>query len=368
MRFLKIFLPLICGLMPAYSYGQQAATNTDNITTGDAETCNGICCCAGNSQAPLGVMTDHVHNKGQWMFSYTYMNTMMHGNNIGASKASDNTVYKNYMMAPETMTMQMHMLMAMYGVSDKLTLMAMGGYMTNSMSMNMSDNMMSMPGMVMNMGNMNMQSMSSGFTDTRITALYNFTNKASQRIIGSLGINLPTGTIMATGTTMLGDNQRLPYDMQTGTGSFSAAPDITYARKYESFYWGANAGADIKLNYNSLGYKDGNVYHATAWAGYQFLPFLSGTFRTEDIHSDMISGADKVIANPIYQENDPTTRIANYGGTWMNVYLGVNFYLMKPVLEHFRIMAEYGMPVYQNLNGTQTALKSNFLAGLQYSL
>ena len=51
----------------------------------------------------------------------------------------------------------------------------------------------------------------------------------------------------------------------------------------------------------------------------------------------------------------------------MNVYLGVNFYMMKPVLEHFRIMAEYGMPVYQNLNGTQMALKANLLAGLQYS-
>ena len=40
---------------------------------------------------------------------------------------------------------------------------------------------------------------------------------------------------------------------------------------------------------------------------------------------------------------------------------------MKPVIEHFRLMAEYGMPVYQNLNGTQMASKSSFYAGLQYS-
>ncbi len=166
---------------------------------------------------------------------------------------------------------------------------------------------------------------------------------------------------------MLGDNQRLPYDMQLGTGSYSVCPDITYVRKYALFYWGANAGADVKLNYNSLGYKDGNLYHATAWAGYQFLPFLGATLRAEDVHADMISGYDPVINIPAYQENDPTTKTSNYGGTWMNMYVGLNFYLMKPAFEHFRIMAEYGIPVYQNLNGTQVALKSKPARRTKYS-
>ena len=375
MKLLKILLPLICGLASVYSYAQQEDTNQATKITGasTAPTCTGgICCCAGNSQAPLGVMTDHIHDKGTWMFSYTYMNTMMQGNRIGSTQANDAMVYKNYMMAPETMSMQMHMGMLMYGVTDKLTLMAMGGYMSNNMSMNMNTNggLMFMNGAWVNMPagtSMGMQSSSAGLTDTKVSALYNFSGVAARRIIGSLGISLPTGTIRAMGTTMLGDDERLPYDMQLGTGSYSIDPDITYARKYGSFYWGANAGADIKLNYNSLGYKDGNAYHATAWAGYQFLPFLSGTLRAEDVHADMISGSDPLINIPVYQENDPTTRTGNYGGNWMNVYAGLNFYLMKPALERFRIMAEYGIPVYQNLNGTQMALKSNLLAGVQYS-
>ena len=373
MKLLKIFLLLPCIIIVTGGYAQQEDVNASIKTAGDKDaSCSGFCGCAGNSQAPLGIMTDHIHNKGTWMLSYTYMNTMMQGNNIGASKASDNTVYKNYMMAPETMSMQMHMLMAMYGFTDKLTLMAMGGYMTNNMNMNMNSKggYMFMNGSWMYMPagtNMGMQTSSSGITDTKLSALYNFSGIAAQRIIGSIGISLPTGSIKETGTTILGDGQRLAYDMQTGTGSFSIDPDVTYARKYGTFYWGANAGADLKLNYNSLGYKDGNIYHAAAWAGYQFLPFLSGTLRAEDIQADMISGSDHVINNAVYQQNDPTTKTSNYGGTWMNVYVGVNFYLMKPVLEHFRIMAEYGMPVYQNLNGTQMSLKSNLLTGLQYS-
>jgi Putative MetA-pathway of phenol degradation len=361
-----LFLVASC-IYTLSSYGQQTDADAPLPAPANTPACNGSCCCDGNSQAPLGVMTDHIHNKGQWMLTYTFMNTMMSGNQMGTSKATDDRVYQNYMMAPETMSMQMHMLMAMYGITDHLTVMAMGGYMTNSMSMNMDPNMMSMPGMVMPMGNTSMTSTSSGLTDTKVSALYNFSKIAAQRIIGSIGISIPTGTIRATGTTILGDGQRLPYDMQTGTGSFAIDPDITYAHKHNSFYWGANAGADIKLNNNSLGYRYGNTYHATAWAGYQLLPFLSATFRAEDVMADKISGSDGQLANQIYQENDPTTVTANYGGNWVNTYVGLNFYMMKPVLEHFRFMAEYGMPVYQNLNGTQMALHNDLFAGVQYS-
>lgn len=374
-NFLKASLLLIAGLLSIYTYAQEENTDQGLKIKSDENpaSCNSFCGCAGNTQAPLGVMTDHIHSKGEWMLSYTYMNTMMQGNNIGASKVSDNEVYKNYMMAPETMSMQMHMLMVMYGVTDRLTVMAMGGYMLNNMNMSVDSKggYMFMNGewMYMPAGtSMGMQNMSSGFTDTKLSALYNFSNKPAQRIIGSLGISLPTGTIMARGTTMLGDNERLAYDMQTGTGSYGLAPDFTYARKNGQFYWGGNVGANVNLNYNSLGYKYGNIYHATAWAGYQFLPFVSATLRAEDVHQDMISGADKEMTNPYYAESDPTTQTSNYGGTWVNMYVGLNFYIMKPVLEHFRLMTEYGMPAYQNLNGTQIALKSNFLAGLQYSL
>jgi hypothetical protein len=366
MKHLKIFLAVACGLVFTCTHAQQDNTSPETQIKSDGGSCGNGCTCDHNG-TPVGITTDHVHPKGTWVFSYTYMNTMLQGNNIGANKVSDNTVYKNYMMAPETMSMQMHMAMVMYGVTDRLTVMAMGGYMVNNMSMNMSSTGMTMPGMYMPLGSMTMLSNSAGFTDTKVSALYNFSNIAAQRIIGSIGMSLPTGTINAMGTTILGNDERLAYDMQTGTGSYSVDPDITYTRKFGLFYLGADAGADVKLNYNSLGYKDGNVYHATAWAGYQFLPWLCGTLRAEDVHTDMMSGSDKVLDNEIYQENDPTTKTGNYGGTWMNMYAGLNFHLMKPVIEHFRIMAEYGMPVYQNLNGTQVALKSNLLAGVQYS-
>ena len=72
--------------------------------------------------------------------------------------------------------------------------------------------------------------------------------------------------------------------------------------------------------------------------------------------------------NQVYTATDPTTATANYGGNVVNTYIGLNFYIMKPGLSHFRLMAEYGIPVYQDLNGTQMNLKSNLYLGLQYSL
>jgi len=311
-------------------------------------------------------MTDHIHPKGTWMASYTFMNMAMQGNRMGTSVASDAMVYKNYAMAPETMSMQMHMGMLMYGLTDRLTLMAMGGYVTGIMSMTMNADMPGMPGM--NAGNLNMQSYTSGFADTKIYGLYNLSNSSANKIITSLGINLPTGTIRVTGTTTLGDNHRLPYNMQPGTGSLSLLPDITLVHKMGKFAIGTNSGADLKLNNNALGYKQGNNYHLSAWAAYQVLPWLSCSLRGETIYSDKLTGMDNQVTMPITELNDPTVVTANYGGTVANLYAGVNMHFTKPILEKFSFLTEFGLPVYQNLNGTQISLHNNFFAGIQYSL
>lgn len=356
---------LVCSMVSAYSYGQETGNITFPDSSGNgnkAASCGSGCCCGRNGQAPLGVMTDHIHEKGTWMLSYTYMDMHMQGNRIGSANASDNTIYQHYMMAPENMTMQMHMAMLMYGVTDGLTLMAMGGFAIYNMSMNMS-----MPGMVMTPGNMTMRSMSSGITDTRLYGLFNCSGKDDHRTILSLGVNMPTGPVTATGTTMFGADQRVSYDMQPGTGSYSLLPGITYVREQGLFSYGADAGADIKLDNNSLGYRFGNVYHASVWAGYRFLPFVSGSLRAEGVRADKLMGSDPVVSISAYENIDPTTDPKNYGGTTMSLYAGLNFHTMKPALAKFNLLVEYGVPVYQDLNGTQMSLKSNLLAGLQYS-
>lgn len=83
----------------------------------------------------------HTHPAGMWMVNYKYMHMDMRGLRDGTSDVSQsdvgykrNTPYK-YMMIPTDMTMDMHMLMLMYGVTDRWTVMAMTTYLSYKMGM-----------------------------------------------------------------------------------------------------------------------------------------------------------------------------------------------------------------------------------------
>jgi len=322
-------------------------------------------CCRPDGHAPLGVLADHIHAKGEWTLSYTYMNMMMHGNRIGVSKVDDNQLYQTYMMSPDKMTMQMHMFMVMYSLTDKLTFMGMLNYSVFSMSMNVIplSMMMNMPGM--NNANMPTSSKTNGIGDTQLFALYKLMEKNRQRFILSMGLSLPTGSITKNGTTMLGDNQRLAYPMQLGTGTFNLLPALTYVCQKDLFSFGTAASANIKMGTNSQGYTWGNEYKLTGWIAYKCSRWLSTSIRVEGVSVGKMTGYDPLIY-PL-SVNDPSANSNNYGGQRANLYFGLNLFKEKCSLKGNRLLLEYGIPVYQNLNGPQMSMQSNLSAGWQYT-
>ena len=360
MKLISKLLLLTCCMAATYSYAQD--TDSTPIIKGTKAACTDGCCCGDNNTTPIGIMTAHIHDKGKWMASYIYMNMQMQGNQAGTQKASDNDLYKNYLMSPEHMTMQMHMAMLMYGVTDRLTVMAMGGYATWHMRMTADQPLSCCPP-----GSDLMQSSSAGMTDTKVYALYSLKKTDKGQLVGTLGMSLPTGATDVRGITILGNNERLSYNMQPGTGSFAALPSVTYLRTGGFFSWGAQAGADVKLNRNNDGYKCGNMYNATAWLSHKFLPFLTASLRAEGVSADQITGSDPAINIPYNLKGDPAAAAGNYGGQWVNVYAGVNVHFTQQALKNFQLQAEYGVPVYQNLNGIQMTVHGNLLAGINYS-
>ena len=56
------------------------------------------------SHAPIGVMGDHIHKKGEWMTSYRYMHMDMPDNYTGTTKQSISDVTNDFMVAPVQMT------------------------------------------------------------------------------------------------------------------------------------------------------------------------------------------------------------------------------------------------------------------------
>lgn len=74
-----------------------------------------------DGHAPISIMGDHMHGKGEWMMSYRYMRMNMKDLKQRKEDISFDNALANYMVTPTKMPMNMHMLGGMYAPSDKLT-------------------------------------------------------------------------------------------------------------------------------------------------------------------------------------------------------------------------------------------------------
>ncbi len=319
-------------------------------------------CCRPDGHAPLGIMTDHIHLKNQWALSYTYMNSSFLGMRNGSTLADDNTTFMDYAMSARRMNMDMHMFSLMYGLSSRLTLMGMVDYMSQNMTMDMNMESMHMHGSGSEATDMQMSA--SGFSDTRIYALYSLLDRCSHRLILHAALTLPTGSINRMGNTLLSDSGELSYGMQTGSGSWALEPGLTYEAQRKHFSWGGVASALCRLNTNTAGYRDGNIYSASAWLSWKWFHLLSSSLRVEATNTAAITGFDSRIQ--LLSANDPMADARNSGNTRALCWLGTNFYKDRNPGRNLRLGIEYGIPFYERTTGLQPSLKGELLAGIQY--
>jgi hypothetical protein len=303
-----------------------------------------------DGHAPIGVMGDHRHKSGDWMFSYRYMQMAMDGNRDGTDRVSEADVLADFMVAPRTMTMDMHMLGGMYAISDKVTIMAMLPWTSKEM-----DHITRMGGMFTTRTN--------GIGDASLSTLFGLHSSGGSELLGELGLGLPTGSVTERGATPMGPDQKLPYPMQLGSGSWEFRPRITYVDQHESWSFGAQAGARIRLDENSQDYKLGNEYSATAWSAARLNRRASVSIRALATTWGDISGADPEL-NPMMV---PTARTDLRAGTRIDLLIGLNLYGADGTLKGHRLALELGVPVYQNLDGPQLETDWTGTFGYQYS-
>ena len=331
------------------------------------ETCNASCICS-TDPTPAGVMISHVHSKNEWMVSYRYMNMGMNGLQSGVKSISENDVFTNYIMSPSSMQMDMHMLMGMYGITDRLTAMVMLNYTTSSMDMNMfstdGHNHAGMDGMsTSTMSNHTMKS--SGLSDSKIQFLYGLKKHKNYQVLANLGCNIPNGSIEVKGasTDMMYPLNRLPYGMQLGSGTFDLLPGITYLYQKNDLTFSVQASSVVRLGYNKVGYKLGNEAGINAWIAYTWLDNLSSSLRVEGNVTNAIQGVDTAF----YAYNEPAANRLSYGGQKVMSYIGSTYQFQKGILENNRLGIEFGLPMYQNLNGIQMKQGLSFFASWSYA-
>ncbi|MGD0282813.1 MAG: nitrous oxide reductase accessory protein NosL [Dissulfurispiraceae bacterium] len=297
----------------------------------------------------------HTHPAGMWMFTYKNMYENMRGLLAGTNTVDTHSVGwmsnkpYDYMMIPTSMDMHMNMFMAMYGVTDNLTLMGMANYEYNEMQM------------VMNMGMgkpyMTQSTMKTeGSGDTELRGLY----KINKYLVGSLGLSIPTGSIKQT-DMMMGKAERAPYDMQLGSGTWDLKPALTYNALSSDYKW--NWGGQAMYTYhtgtNSAGYSLGDEFKATSWLQRAFGPATTWV-RLAYSDTGRISGQDPQIQLSQNWAPAPDGDPRNYGGQRLDGLIGVNI-----VAGRLTFGVEGGIPLYQNLNGLQLKTKFVINSGIQ---
>jgi len=306
-----------------------------------------------DGHAPLGVMGDHMHAKGEWMASYRFMSMDMDGLRSGSNDVtvSSQLGMMKYGMVPTKMTMDMHMFGAMHAVSDKLTVMGMVNYIENDMDMKM------MSGMTSSVKN-------SGLGDLKISGLYDLkTWDHDRRLHLNLGLSLPTGSIKEKDSSGF-----FGYPMQLGSGTWDLLPGITYLGQSGDYSYGAQASGVLRIGENSRNYTLGENVAATVWGARKLSDSLSVSLRLRGLNTGNVDGEDADIATRLASMMDsPSFDPNSRGREEVNLGLGVNYYIREGQLKGHRFAVEWETPIKEDFDGVQMKIDSIWTVGWQYA-
>lgn len=326
-----------------------------------------------DGHAPIGVMADHFHARGEWMFSYRFMSMSMQGNRQGSDGIAPDAIVTTepnafagmpgqpptLRIVPLEMTMDMHMLGFMYAPSDRLTLMAMANYLDNSM-----DHVTYQGGMGTDVLG-NFSTATSGWGDTRITALYALVDRPDFRLHSIVGVSAPTGSTSETAEVLTPMNMRptirTPYPMQLGSGSWDPVVGVSMASRTSRLGWGAQWNSVLRIADNDDDYRLGDEHEITAWASWLFSDPASVSVRLSHTDRGNVSGRDPLIMGPV-QTADPNRQ----GFERTSLGVGINL-AGQANLAGWRLGIEWETPIREELDGPQLELDSTLTIGLQRS-
>ncbi len=290
--------------------------------------------------APIGIMGHHIHKTGGLMMSYQYMQGRMEGTMTGTS--TDPDTLPDFRVTPVSMDMTMNMLGAMYGYSEKLTLMAMIP-VTRDNSMDIKQN---------RNGNV-FTTESSGVGDLKLSALI----LAGKDFVFRAGLSIPTGSIDNKDVLPNGRNVVLPYPMQLGSGSYELSFGGVYARKMGKTTVGSKSVLNVVVNDNDRDYRRGNRILLTGWSSYKVSRKTALSARLQLMDWGNISGIDAEIP-----QGAPPAVATAQGGTRLDLLFGLNLMVVHGAM----VGLEFGAPLYQNLDGPQGKMKYMFRLGMMY--
>ncbi len=320
--------------------------------------------------APIGVMADHFHNKGESMISLRYSSMKMdenifNGNNINTEQilALPNplgTMPANLSVVPNSMDMSMVMLGGMYAPSDNITLMAMGMFMDKDMSLSSYKPMMGRDFLG------KFTTSSSDLSDIAFGALFKLKETDSSRWHAEVTLqkSLEKNELKDEVLTPMGMNMEmiLPYGMQIGDDATRLVLGLTNVRNvYDKWIIGNQLRGKFVISDKDWSF--GDVIELNSWIQYEINSSLSLSSRIKFIDQDSIAGSNSMIMAPVQTANP-----RNYGGREIQLGLGINLLTSIFPGNADRIGIEFVLPIEQDKNGLQMETDYQFIVAYQRSL
>ncbi|MEE3327264.1 MAG: hypothetical protein VX252_08020 [Myxococcota bacterium] len=295
--------------------------------------------------APAGVFLDYTHKKDEWTFLYRYERYSYDGLMSGSQSVSNAQVASQYDVVPLSHLQEIHTFGVMYAPRDRFTLAFLLPYIDQSLTQ--IDQLAANPYQEQN---------TDGIGDARLVLMLPFIRNGAQQSQFNVELSFPTGSIRASGS----EGQRLPYIMQRGTGTWDVHYGITYVGEYESISWGGQIGGQYRLNENSLGYRLGAVYQASAWLSGELASWLSVSGRFAWQRTGNIHGEDRELDKSL----SPLNNNMKQSGTLVQAGPGMN--ILLPIFGGQRLSVEVLFPLYQDLDGPQLRSDMTLTAGWQW--
>lgn len=301
-----------------------------------------------DDHAPIGVMADHTHASGEWMLSYRYMDMLMEDNYDGSAELAESEVLRSgsgrYMVAPTQMTMRMHMFGAMYAPSDRLTLMLMAPYVEYDM-----DHVTAMGGAF--------STASSGLGDIKASGLM----PVGPGVL-RVGLSIPTGDLDARDETPMGRSV-LPYPMQLSSGTVDLLLGYTAVSQRVGGSIGGQVSAVLRAGENDEGYRLGNSVEGSLWSTWRLSDPISLSVRGRYLLWGDVEGDDPRYAMGLAGGLVPTVDPDLRGGERLEALFGIN-----GLLGEHRLLAEVGLPIWQDLDGPQLGTAWSVTLGWQLAI
>ena len=301
--------------------------------------------------APIGVMGEHVHRKGEWMLSYRYRFMSMGGNRDGGERVSTEDVLAEFPVSPTSMDMEMHMFGLMWAPSDRLTLMAMVPLLR--MDMNHRTRM-----------GTSFTTRSKGLGDVSLAGIFSLVETERSQLLLNLGMSAPTGTLREEDNTPAtgGERVKLPYPMQLGSGTPDLLPGLTLLGDLGPVAVGSQVRGVYRIGRNREGYRLGHRLLATGWAALEIAPWLSASVRLSFDKWKDIVGDDGDLNDEMVPTADPSLR----AGRRVDAGVGLNFVVRRGPLRGNRFAVELARPIHQSLDGPQ--LETDWIATAGWQL